>query len=383
MKTSVLSRSEQSMSPVDAILPDVESGPPQDGLALCLSGGGYRAMLFHLGSLWRLNELGQLPRLDRVSSVSGGSIVAAALGLVWSKLDFDAAGVARAFGALVVDPVRKMACKTIDVPSILTGLFTPGSISDKVMDAYRSNLYGASTLQDLPVHPAFIINATNVQSKALWRFSREYMCDYRVGKVANPKVELALAVTASSAFPPFLSPVELKIAAADFSPNSGLDLQRPLYTTNVVLTDGGVYDNLGLETAWKLCRTVLVSDGGGATADEERPERDWARHAHRVIDLVTNQVRALRKRQVIGSFQDGARLGAYWGICTDIANYGLADCIPFLHKDSLLLAETPTRLAAIDEKLQEQIINWGYAVSDAALRAHLNPNFPNPGKLPY
>ena len=30
---------------------------PQDGGALCLSGGGYRAMLFHLGALWTLNEL--------------------------------------------------------------------------------------------------------------------------------------------------------------------------------------------------------------------------------------------------------------------------------------------------------------------------------------
>ena len=48
----------------------------EDGIALCLSGGGYRAMLFHVGAIWRLNELGYLPKLDRVSSVSGGSITA-------------------------------------------------------------------------------------------------------------------------------------------------------------------------------------------------------------------------------------------------------------------------------------------------------------------
>jgi hypothetical protein len=30
---------------------------PKPGVALCLSGGGYRAMLFHLGVLWRLNKL--------------------------------------------------------------------------------------------------------------------------------------------------------------------------------------------------------------------------------------------------------------------------------------------------------------------------------------
>ena len=51
--------------------------------ALCLSGGGYRAMLFHVGALWRLNEAGYLPRLDRISSVSGGSITAGVLGATW------------------------------------------------------------------------------------------------------------------------------------------------------------------------------------------------------------------------------------------------------------------------------------------------------------
>jgi len=52
---------------------------PQAGL--CLSGGGYRAMLFHLGSLLRLQETGILARVNRISSVSGGSIVAGLLAL--------------------------------------------------------------------------------------------------------------------------------------------------------------------------------------------------------------------------------------------------------------------------------------------------------------
>ena len=34
---------------------------------LALSGGGYRAMLFHVGALWRLNELGCLSTLKLVS----------------------------------------------------------------------------------------------------------------------------------------------------------------------------------------------------------------------------------------------------------------------------------------------------------------------------
>ncbi|HYX04969.1 MAG TPA: patatin-like phospholipase family protein, partial [Reyranella sp.] len=58
----------------------------RQGIALALSGGGYRAMLFHTGVLIRLNELGLLKQVSRVSSVSGGSISAAYLGLVWKKL---------------------------------------------------------------------------------------------------------------------------------------------------------------------------------------------------------------------------------------------------------------------------------------------------------
>ena len=61
-------------------------GAPEPGIALCLSGGGYRAMLFHLGALWRLNEIGYLPKLERISSVSGGSITAGVLGLKWERL---------------------------------------------------------------------------------------------------------------------------------------------------------------------------------------------------------------------------------------------------------------------------------------------------------
>jgi NTE family protein len=340
-------------------------------------------MLFHLGALWRLNELGQLPKLDRISSVSGGSILAAALGLAWPSLDFDGDGVGRSFEAAVVEPVRKFAGRTIDAPSILTGLLTPASISGRVTAAYRKGLYGSKTLQDLPERPRFVINATNVQSKALWRFSREYAWDYRVGKISRPKIELAVAVAASSAFPPFLSPVRLKIAESDYTPGTGTDLQRAPYTTDVQLTDGGVYDNLGLETAWKHCRTVLVSDGGGLIGAEENPGGDWARHAGRIVNLLDSQVRSLRKRQVIGSFQSGARLGAYWGVRSDIAKYGLADALPFPLERSSELAATPTRLAAIDGNRQEKIVNWGYAVCDAALRAHVDRSFPRPDKLPY
>ena len=54
----------------------------EQGIGLCLSGGGYRAMVYHVGAIIRLHELGLLSRIDRISSVSGGSITAGVLALL-------------------------------------------------------------------------------------------------------------------------------------------------------------------------------------------------------------------------------------------------------------------------------------------------------------
>src|SRR5262245_9792186 len=120
---------------------------PVDGVALCLSGGGYRAMLFHVGVVWRLHDAGWLTRVDRISSVSGGSIPAGALALAWPPLEAD--GLERAF----VAPVRELAGRTIDATSVIVGALTPDTISERVAKAYRRHLFGDATLQDLPDKP--------------------------------------------------------------------------------------------------------------------------------------------------------------------------------------------------------------------------------------
>ena len=51
------------------------SPPPRIGLAL--SGGGFRASIFHLGVIRRLEELGIMKYVHTISAVSGGSIIAA------------------------------------------------------------------------------------------------------------------------------------------------------------------------------------------------------------------------------------------------------------------------------------------------------------------
>jgi NTE family protein len=358
---------------------------PEVGIALSLSGGGYRAMLFHIGALWRLNELGYLPRLNRISSVSGGSITAALLGAKWTTLTFGGAGVASNFEREVVAPIRALARVTIDRASIIGGILTPGSIADKVANAYREHLFQTLTLQDLPDVPRFVINATNVQTGALFRFSKPYIADYHIGRILKPTTELAVAVAASSAFPPVLSPLEIDFSDGAWTASGKEDLHKRPYTSHAVLTDGGVYDNLGLETTWKRYDTILVSNGGGKMGPEEAPHTDWARHALRVNEIIDNQVRSLRARQVIDSFKSGIRKGAYWGIRTDITNYALTDTLPCPLPQTTALAETKTRLKELPDVTQERLINWGYAVCDAGMRAHPLRHVPDlpPPRFPY
>ena len=81
-----LTHKQKALSPVYWLRGERSADVEEGAIALCLSGGGYRAMLFHVGALWRLNEVGYLSKLSRVSSVSGGSITAGVLactGLSW------------------------------------------------------------------------------------------------------------------------------------------------------------------------------------------------------------------------------------------------------------------------------------------------------------
>src|SRR5215831_14304372 len=207
--------------------------------SLSLSGGGYRAMLFHVGALYRLNEIGLLGKLTRISSVSGGSITAGLLGMLWNQLQFQNGKTAR-FDQFV-GGMRAMANTSVDAGAVIGGILLPGSIADRVAKAYDDVLFKGAKLGDLPDDtgkkaPRFVINATNIQSAALWRFSRPYMGDYLVGLVDQPDVKLCTAIAASSAFPPILSPMTLpinqKVRAV-----KGTALNRPPYTTQAVLRD--------------------------------------------------------------------------------------------------------------------------------------------------
>jgi NTE family protein len=342
----------------------------EPGIGVALSGGGFRATLFHLGALWRLNELGLLDRIERFSSISGGSITAGLLAKEWARLEFQN-GVATGFAKRIVEPLRQFCRRRVDTLAIGEGLLTPWkTVSAAVQERFEEQLFHGFSLRQLPDKPRFVFNSTNLQTGKSFRFSKPYIGDYRIGLIYNPDLPLSLAVTASSAFPPVLSPVILD-NLPPFEKVDGADLHGdPRYSRNIHLTDGGVYDNLGLETVWNRYDTLLVSDAGAPFKVEDEPRVDWLSQARSALDIATDQARALRKRAVVADFQAGNRHGAYWGIDTRIAHYPISDratCLPELVEP---LAAIRTRLNPFSEQEQGRLVNWGYALCDAALRSY-------------
>ncbi len=443
----------------------IEKKKIPEGKGLALSGGGYRASLFHLGALWRLNEFGWLRKLDEITSVSGGSIVAAYLGMRWSELEFDDDAVARNFDVVFVQPMRKMFGATIDLQTIGTGLLNPigsaggrvngkrlagGAVgilgeaveelggsgsrrlatslaqpfasllgvgidvgaaawdlnpfptpSERLIKTYDRLLFHGKTLQDLPDpvadgNPYFTLYTTNMQTGVSVRMSREYVSDYKLGKVMNPDIPLAQAVAASSGFPPFFCPVELKIPRERWSVAKGDLAHRHDLRERLDLGDGAVYDNLGLtrlDAQWRKIGTILVSDAGDALDILDALPFEWLSQAIRTLLVSMDQTNKLRKKGLYGDIYDRKKDGAYWGIAdkiTEDESWGrrgekkeaLADLLLDDNEQTRALGEMRTRLNRFTDEEQESLINWGYALADARMRQWVLEDAA-PGTLPF
>lgn len=374
--------------PIHYLPGDANLMQPKPGIGLCLSGGGSRAMVFHLGALIRLNELGLLRGIKRISGVSGGSITAGVLGIRWNELTFqDGSDVASNLGPLVIEPLEAFAMERVDVLAAVEGVFLPFVNPAGRMDAiFNDHLYHDATLQDLPTDeqgPRFIFNATNLASGVLWRFSRPYTWDWRVGQIQNPTFRVSTAVAASAAFPPFFAPLELDVEPDQFAPNTGASLATPEYRRKIRLADGGVYDNLGLETVFKAYSTIFVSDGGGHLSDEAEPPTDWVRETIRMTSVIDHQVRSLRKRLLIAAFQRKDRLGTYWGMRQNIAEFDAPGRLDCPVDKSMELAKLATRLDGMSVSTRQRLVNWGYAITDASIRTWYDRDLPRPAGFPY
>ncbi|ESZ68100.1 patatin [Mesorhizobium sp. L103C119B0] len=344
---------------------------------MCLSGGGYRAMIYHVGALIRLNELGFLPRLGEIASVSGGSITAGVLALAWPQLKFDGGATATNLGDLVARPLLKFAGIGIDVRAILTGLVPGLTAADSIVAAYDRHLFHGAGLQDITDFPRLTFMATNLQTGSGWRFGKAYAADFRVGMIDRPALSLARVVAASSAFPPFLSPVRISFEDQVVRQTEGADLHRPPFTEMAVLADGGIYDNLSLERVWKRCRTILVSNAGRTLPEVGRPTGRWIGQMFRTLSLIQQQAENSRRRILFGMANHGQRNVAYWSIDAATNSYGLLDALSIPAEKSTAAASMRTRLNVFKAHELRTLLEIGYAGADASLRARgLAANIP-------
>lgn len=245
-------------------------------IGFALSGGGFRATLYHLGLVRFLRDAGILPSVTHITSVSGGSILAAHLVLNWeryngSPAEFDRVAselldfvrldvrnrIARRFPLLV--PARLLRRLMLRRPNrrlTRTGLLEAH---------YEQRLYGDTSLFQLPERPQLHILATNLSEGRLCSFTRDGLLMQRRRSGSRSGFDLVraglatvpMAVAASSAFPGFFPPIEL--TGRDVGASDG-EFGRQSFT------DGGVFDNLGvrmfrcMERLWDAADLPLAAD---------------------------------------------------------------------------------------------------------------------------
>jgi len=250
-------------------------------IGLALSGGGTRAMAFHLGCLRALDRLGLLYRIDVLSTVSGGSVIGAyfhahdgdfasfeakireilSRGLtsqmcrkMFSRLGLKVTAAFVLIGAvaaavtlirlmvgmlkLVTPPSLAQHFESFDVRSPLHRFASRTSLLEAALDEF---LFGGASMRDLPAKPHLVVNATELRTGSAFRFGTKESGSWRWGKLHRNDVSVAHAVAASAAYPLFLPA---------FDETFTFDEKGALRTERVVLTDGGIYDNLGLGCLW-------------------------------------------------------------------------------------------------------------------------------------
>lgn len=363
--------------------------PVEEVAGLCLSGGGYRAMVFHAGSIYRLNELGILRSLARISSVSGGSMTAAALAAAWPALKWDAQNRATNLDSEFLRRVNNQARDTIDVGAGLSRFNPFSSPAKEAAESYEKHLCDRMTLADLPKPPQaplFVFNASSLMTGKLVRFRHDYIADYSVGQFTGLPCRVSEAVAASAAFPPFLSPAILETRGGTIKDGSAGPNARGAMRKAWTLTDGGVYDNMGTETVWKRCRTIFVSNAGRPFEVQEDPATDLVFQPVRVIDMVMAQAEALRNRILVHAYRSGARKGALWGLTSGQDDPPSRPAMLTAKEYAAAQAE-PTRLKAMDTPTINLLLKAGYAHACERLRSFYGPaqggvpDIPN-GKAP-
>lgn len=375
---------------------------------LSLSGGGFRATLYSLGSLIRLNEVGLMRELNTITSVSGGSITAGWLMLNWSKLNFrnnidnPELFTAENFHDTITEPLIEFCSRNIvsHKEIILSKLLPFYSAINSVKSKYSKYLFGDVLLKDIELScgaPDFIFYGTNLDTGSSVRIQKDSVRDYNIGIAYGHSLSLVQAISISSGFPPFLSPII--IDSSDWRWESSGYEKLPEEVVNrlrqrLILCDGGLYDNLGLEALWKTGSekefdTIFCCDAGAPMPipwkQEDLKYYSWYRQFNRMTDIMINQQRALRKRTLLSNLIDGVFKGGYWGIDIRLTDSDRQQFL--LEKDFNQhyshIKFLGTQLSQFSESDTKKLINLGYCHTDLVLRQRFDNSISIPTSAPF
>ena len=328
------------------------------GIALCLSGGGFRAALFHLGAVRRLYELGVLQTVRTITAVSGGSLLAAHLAEHWGDLSGAPLSPAE-WNACIAVPFREVTSQHWNMWPQIKGLLLGGNAGVRAVAKRVEKTVTHKRLHDLPTCPDFIICATDLVRGTPWIFHRTTPTNYRV----------AMAVAVSSCSPILLRPY------------------RPATPERLALVDGGVDDDRGIETVWQTHEALLVSDGGDVLRPRLGSSLPWS--WMRSASVLWNASQEIQRRWLLSTFDAGRLKGAYWGIGGSVAHYEdsknrepYPGYSPALARDLI----APIRTSYDRFSLAEAAVleNHGYLLAEAAIRTHFSgwPVQPAPLRIP-
>lgn len=355
------------------------------GTGLCLSGGGYRAALLHLGALRRLDELGVLAQVRTVSGVSGGSLAAAMLthpGLDWSRDDGRVGG----FDEHVAGGLRALTARNIRTPALLSRLLPWRWFDADAGVEGLSRQLARQTPLDQPLQaggrggPRVVVSATDLVfgvdwvEQTAWGEAPARVGSYRAGYAApSPGWRLADACATSCAEPPFFAPRrvarELSARLSGGHRESETVEQHRRLLRRLQLVDGGVYDNLGLEPVWKSHRDVLVSDGGGVF--RATTQRTVIGRLARSLEILGRSGSNTRLRWLHAAYARDVLGGCTWGIDDVLGDLdGLADASGYPFEVVELIARVRTDLDAFSTDEQQVLERHGYLVADHAVRKH-------------
>ena len=350
--------------------------PPgqRKGVALCFSGGGYRASLFHLGASRRLNEVGALTRIDTFTSVSGGSIYAAHLAGYAARRpgDWEQRGEPLAgFDEHVAGPMRELARHNIRTRAVLSRL-NPRHWRDQnaqieaLTERLEETPVGRARLADLPQSPRFVFCASEMVFRSQWTAAKAGVGAEPPGYAGPGDWTIARAAAASSCLPEVFAPMRVHDALRDGTYLGG---DRAVLLTKLDLSDGGMFDNLGVEPVWQDHATVLVSDAGPSFKPDPGVGKVWEQLRFAIILL--EQATEVRKRWLVSNLIAGQLQGTYWGIASSPSSYPRPAAVSY--SDELIASSiAPIRidLDVFSDGEQAVLENHGYLMAETALRSH-------------